>query len=1597
MKDLNTFKRVISIILVSFMFTLNVFAEETYNASYRIDIDKEQGITVEETTLEGEIDNSSLEVTVIKKSGEDETVIYTGPLGEYEDGIWSFTDFSEIQFLVVFYWEGPDNEALYIIPTDKVENNLKNIISPDKTVSLMSEATTTSLDATFDFDAIFWNSSGYDEYIVENKNTLGVDLRIKNNSDSNETIQPYFALYENGRLLEAKMLSSQTVNAGNEVNYTESININGNKTENYTAKVFNWADGGLKPLSNSVAVSGNKADFYGNSIANAILVQDVAKEVKGTINTTNDVDYLEIIPDSTNTYSLKTFSTSNVKGTLYNSSGTALVSNSASIDYTLTANTSYYVKLSNSGTVGDYIFTISENQSSEAAAFDVYKFDVDVNVFKKSILEICDDLYFDDEALSKQMYSEFEDILDDDAKLHALPEFLADHPKDISNFDELLNDYYGTKYDSFEEIKQRYIALIDKYTEIDGIATAALSENGTEEIELMSEEDNTLVPLIGKFTNHAFRISSIGSTTIQPGDEIQQTAATPSLNVVGTTATTITYNVTFPISGQNGNVMYLVDFNTDSGLTSCENIYGNDKNRTSGQYTISGLEPGGIYVLNMMWSTDGEWIGGENSICRYVQLPNNTTENLSLFTGGRVTARMETSDKTLATSSDFNTWLDRMDDTYYAYKELTGYTPFNSKKIEMRSTRDNLNDYFDIVDGQNYYWVVYGYFDGTNVFKYGQAYYKGLMKRLQYDDWGWTTMHEMSHVFDSYRWEFDAETLAQLKSYYVMEQLDANVYDCNENESVLWYEGEEYYDYLKSNRFMQSYANSFGIGEYASEGFAALLIDIQKEIGWEPFKKTCRYFSSLSSSQVLYDEGEILKLFLTKLKDYSGEDVLDMISNRDTGIIEDWYGITLEYVEPIYPIVSGGGSSGGGSSQVTVDKGSYSTFQFTPTESANYYIYTSPYGGTGVSNDTYIEVYNNSSLSGTPLASNDDYDGGRFSKVSVAMTEGTTYYIKVRHYNNGQLHAELNITKNVPVVELSLEGYEDIRVASGEFALYSYTPTKSITHVFEVGNYNGGSTEYDTYIKLYGNESVTQRLGNHNNKIMVNLIAGHTYYLQFSGFLMRSSRGRISVREGQTIEFSKSSDSSFIYVNSPEYLTRIDIVDDPCHIEPLSEDYDVQDYLKIFEQENITGRNTMYETHTAWWGKEGEEEFYPLREFYMDIDMYNSTANPITVSIENLAYGVSYSVLQQYYNGGYDYEITIEPYSHVPIFSYLGAPLLCEEKDATAWARIPVILFDFTVNSGNITVSTIAAYNPQNLYLRNGTKNIVDATGAELDNGDVVIFIDDNGQPIWEGKKDDPRPNETDLYSKTKGIARDESAWIDAKIELAIDENTNLGSSIPLYLKDDYYTYGISNPKWSWMSSINPLNDAWSGVLFSLPNGLHNFKYHYGTNAEAWYFDFWHRDLRHININSTQSINDEVPSDIVDNAKLDMAAGVKNHFPDEYDPSTGENLGNAPDERSMSIGEWGATYHYTVTISNTTDVDRIAKIKMLSAENMIFGLKKQGEHNYITNYYPKIYSTTDEHETTAIVNIPANETITFEFVTLLGGGLAGLNHSIVIE
>ena len=79
-----------------------------------------------------------------------------------------------------------------------------------------------------------------------------------------------------------------------------------------------------------------------------------------------------------------------------------------------------------------------------------------------------------------------------------------------------------------------------------------------------------------------------------------------------------------------------------------------------------------------------------------------------------------------------------------------------------------------------------------------------------------------------------------------------------------------------------------------------------------------------------------------------------------------------------------------------------------------------------------------------------------------------------------------------------------------------------------------------------------------------------------------------------------------------------------------------------------------------------------------------------------------------------------------------------------------------------------------------GRKNKIDSSGGITENGEVISDLSQ-------------RPNETDLYGKMKGIAKNESAWIDSDIELVIDDNTELGTPIPLTLKDSYYTKVRSN------------------------------------------------------------------------------------------------------------------------------------------------------------------------------------------------------------
>lgn len=612
-----------------------------------------------------------------------------------------------------------------------------------------------------------------------------------------------------------------------------------------------------------------------------------------------------------------------------------------------------------------------------------------------------------------------------------------------------------------------------------------------------------------------------------------------------------------------------------------------------------------------------------------------------------------------------------------------------------------------------------------------------------------------------------------------------------------------------------------------------------------------------------------------------------------------------------------------------------------------------------MSNDTYIEVYDNASLTGTPIASNDDYDGGRFSKVNVAMTEGTTYYIKVRHYSNGQLHADLNITQNVPVTGLSLGSYEDIRVAKGEFAMYSFTPENSMTYVFEVGNYNGGTTEYSTYIKLYENESMTQRVGHGSKKIVVNLKAGHTYYLQFSGFLMKASRGRISVRQGQTVKFSKATDRNFIYVNSPEYITRYDIVDDETN--------PTRSLNKIFEQTGITGDNTYFQTHLSWYGVGGTEIYYPQQAFCLDVDFYNESNQIVTLEINNLAHGISYDIMRNYYGENETYTYSIEPGNHLLLFESLNEPLSVGDSQERA-----TMLFDFKVTGGSVTVSSLAAYDRSNLYMKEGEVRTLLANDKELKRG----YPEKDYATL--------RPNEEDYKGKYKGTAWNESAWIESEIEFLIDENTQIGEAQPVYLKDDFYD-NVANPKWGWTTALNPIDDDSYGTLSAMPGALNSFKYPSEYDGKEWHFDFLHHDLSLTDTTgSGSSVNTEISDAAINELKSIVAQGEKQD-------------GYAIDENAMSMGEWGATYHYTITVTNTTDGDRVAVFGCRNFNSMTLGYKLSGAERYITEFNYGTGAGDNDWWEPVSYTVPANGEITFEVVTTLGVSFGGTNYHFVVR
>ena len=118
-------KRFIAVLTVLFMLSSVAYAEGTDSVSF-LATKEGDNITIVEKEHVPTVDNSDLQVYVVQHNENSTQLLYTGPLGGYDNGKWSDRDFSKVKFLVIFNWEHPEDGGIYIFPASSVTVTTKN-------------------------------------------------------------------------------------------------------------------------------------------------------------------------------------------------------------------------------------------------------------------------------------------------------------------------------------------------------------------------------------------------------------------------------------------------------------------------------------------------------------------------------------------------------------------------------------------------------------------------------------------------------------------------------------------------------------------------------------------------------------------------------------------------------------------------------------------------------------------------------------------------------------------------------------------------------------------------------------------------------------------------------------------------------------------------------------------------------------------------------------------------------------------------------------------------------------------------------------------------------------------------------------------------------------------------------------------------------------------------------------------------------------------------------------------------------------------------------------------------------------------------------
>lgn len=362
-------KRTISLITVLFMLSSYTYAEETKNVSYKATIE-DGNVSVVETELTSDVDNSNLQVEVIKQIGEETTVIYTGNLGGYADGIWNTVDFSEIQFLVIFDWNTMEEEAIYIRPisNSEVENAKSDItnkpeIDESKEIAVYQNSVIQTGTDNAEINVSLLYNNSYSESVLLPGEELTAELEILNNNTEDDIeISAIVSLYDDTGKFVDMNVESITVAANSTGTFNNKTIVPVESTVT-NAKIMIWESiNSLKPYTAPVILTLSGTDFFGDDY---LLSQPIngKNKANGKINGTADTDVFSFVPQNDGLYYFETLSDIDTFASLYadNNLTTPISTDDNSgaddnfrLSATLEAGTTYYLYMNGRGE-GQYI------------------------------------------------------------------------------------------------------------------------------------------------------------------------------------------------------------------------------------------------------------------------------------------------------------------------------------------------------------------------------------------------------------------------------------------------------------------------------------------------------------------------------------------------------------------------------------------------------------------------------------------------------------------------------------------------------------------------------------------------------------------------------------------------------------------------------------------------------------------------------------------------------------------------------------------------------------------------------------------------------------------------------------------------------------------------------------------------------------------------------------------------------------------------------------------------------------------------------------------------------------------------------------------